>query len=272
VLIDEARTPLIISGAGDKSTQIYNRCDIIAKSLVKGEREGEVNKMTAIMGEEVKETGDFIVNEKEKHVVLTEEGVAKVEKALGIENLADADNLEYQHCMNLALRANYLMFKDKDSSYINSMSTRGIVRENQLEVFPFILKVDRYTLALNGIQGFDQRFKYHVSAIKSPIPFRFGVNLGGTFDSWKWKLGKARFKSTKVPLFDNEIDEVRLNLVNSIHNIFSRGVEHAIMQQEKAQEAVQEKKAETAYSVEETEELSELERKALETLGKISEE
>ena len=114
VLIDEARTPLIISGAGDKSTQIYNRCDVIAKSLVKGEREGEVNKMTAIMGEEVKETGDFIVNEKEKHVVLTEEGVAKVEKALGIENLADADNLEYQHCMNLALRANYLMFKDKD--------------------------------------------------------------------------------------------------------------------------------------------------------------
>ncbi len=184
----------------------------------------------------------------------------------------DGKDLSLSESEDLDKLRKTLMFKDKDSSYINSMSARGIVRENQLEVFPFILKVDRYTLALNGIQGFDQRFKYHVSAIKSPIPFRFGVNLGGTFDSWKWKLGKARFKSTKVPLFDNEIDEVRLNLVNSIHNIFSRGVEHAIMQQEKAQEAVQEKKAETAYSVEETEELSELERKALETLGKISEE
>jgi len=114
VLIDEARTPLIISGQGDKSTSIYTQCDVIAKSLTKGEREGEINKMTAIMGEEVKETGDFIVNEKEKHVVLTDEGVTKVEKALGIANLADSENLEYQHCMNLALRANYLMFRDKD--------------------------------------------------------------------------------------------------------------------------------------------------------------
>ena len=160
-----------------------------------------------------------------------------------------------------------LMFKDKDSSYINSMSARGIIKENQLEVFPFILKVDRYTVALNGIQGFDQNFKYHVSAIKSPIPFKFGVNMGGNFDAWKWKLGKAKFKSTKIPLFDNEIDDVRLNLVNSIHNIFNRGVEQAMIQHEKAQEAVEEKKTEIAYSAEETEELSTIEQKALEALG-----
>ena len=128
----------------------------------------------------------------------------------------------------------------------------------------FILKVDRYTVALNGIQGFDQNFKYHVSALKSPIPFRFGVNLGGNFDAWKWRLGKAKYKSTKIPLFDDEIDDVRLNLVNSIHNIFSRGVEQAMLQNEKAQEAVEEKKAEVSYSAEETEDLSTLEKKAIE--------
>ncbi len=134
VLIDEARTPLIISGQGDKSTAIYSRCDAIAKSLEKGEREGEINKMTAIMGDEIKETGDFIVNEKEKHVVLTDRGVAKVEKALGINNLADAENLELQHCMNLALRANYLMFRDKD--YVVKAGESGQ---------PEVLIVDEFT-------------------------------------------------------------------------------------------------------------------------------
>ncbi len=114
VLIDEARTPLIISGQSDKSTELYNQCDRIAKNLVRGERSGEINKMTAIMGEEIEETGDFIVNEKEKHVVLTEEGVHKVEKALHLANYADAENLEIQHVMTLALRANYLMHRDKD--------------------------------------------------------------------------------------------------------------------------------------------------------------
>ncbi|MBR4756376.1 MAG: hypothetical protein IK076_05485, partial [Bacteroidales bacterium] len=138
------------------------------------------------------------------------------------------------------------------------------------EVFPFILKVDRYTVALDGLQRFDQLFRYHVSAIKSPIPFRFGVNLDGTFADWKWKLGKAKFKSTKIPLFDEEIDGVRLNLVNAIHNIFNRGVEQAILQNEKAQEAVEEKKAEISYSSEQTEELSETEKKTLETLEKTS--
>ncbi len=179
----------------------------------------------------------------------------------------DGKDLSLSESKDLDKLRKTLMFKDKDSSYINSMSARGIIKENQLEVFPFILKVDRYTVALNGIQGFDQNFKYHVSAIKSPIPFKFGVNMGGNFDAWKWKLGKAKFKSTKIPLFDNEIDDVRLNLVNSIHNIFNRGVEQAMIQHEKAQEAVEEKKTEIAYSAEETEELSTIEQKALEALG-----
>lgn len=114
VLIDEARTPLIISGQSGKSTKLYDACDILARQLVKGEASGEFSKINAIMGEEIEETGDFIVNEKEKNVNLTEEGVRKVEKFFNIENLADAENLEIQHNIILALRAHNLMFKDQD--------------------------------------------------------------------------------------------------------------------------------------------------------------
>lgn len=114
VLIDEARTPLIISGQSGKSTKLYDACDILARQLVKGEASGEFSKINAIMGEEIEETGDFIVNEKEKNVNLTEEGVKKVEKFFNIENLADAENLEIQHNIILALRAQNLMFKDQD--------------------------------------------------------------------------------------------------------------------------------------------------------------
>lgn len=114
VLIDEARTPLIISGQSGKSTKLYEACDILARQLQRGEASGEFSKMNAILGEEIEETGDFIVNEKEKNVSLTEEGVKKVEKFFHIENLADADNLEIQHNIILALRAHNLMFRDQD--------------------------------------------------------------------------------------------------------------------------------------------------------------
>ncbi len=114
VLIDEARTPLIISGQSGKSTKLYEVCDMLAKQLIRGEASGEFSKMNAIMGEVIEETGDFIVNEKDKVVNLTEDGVKKVEEFFKIENLADAENLEIQHCIVLALRANNLMHKDKD--------------------------------------------------------------------------------------------------------------------------------------------------------------
>ena len=114
VLIDEARTPLIISGQSGKSTKLYEVCDILAKQLEKGEASAEFSKMNALMGETIEETGDFIVNEKDKIVNLTEQGVAKVEKFFQIENLADPEHLEIQHCIILALRANNLMFRDKD--------------------------------------------------------------------------------------------------------------------------------------------------------------
>jgi preprotein translocase subunit SecA len=114
VLIDEARTPLIISGQSGKSTKLYEVCDILAQQLERGEASHEMTKMTAIMGEEVIETGDFVVNEKDKIVNLTEQGVKKVEKFFNIENLADPENLEIQHNIILALRAHHLMHRDQD--------------------------------------------------------------------------------------------------------------------------------------------------------------
>lgn len=114
VLIDEARTPLIISGMSSKSTSLYEACDILARQMKRGEDMEELTKMDAIMGVEREETGDFIVNEKDKIVNLTQEGIAKVEKFFHIENYADPENLEIQHNIILALRAHNLMFRDQD--------------------------------------------------------------------------------------------------------------------------------------------------------------
>ena len=114
VLIDDARTPLIISGQSGKSTKLYEACDILAQQLTRGEDVPEYSKMDAIMGIEQEETGDFIVNEKDKLVNLTQQGVEKVEKFFHIDNLADPENLEIQHNVILALRAHYLMFRDQD--------------------------------------------------------------------------------------------------------------------------------------------------------------
>jgi preprotein translocase subunit SecA len=113
VLIDEARTPLIISGQSGKSTSLYQACDILAHQLVKGSAK-ELTKMDLIMKEDEQETGDFVVNEKDKNINLTAEGISKVEKFFNLENYADPENLEIQHNVILALRAHYLMFKDKD--------------------------------------------------------------------------------------------------------------------------------------------------------------
>ena len=114
VLIDEARTPLIISGQSGKSTKLYEVCDVLAKQMKRGEDMEDLSKMDAIMGVEREETGDFIVNEKDKIVNLTAQGVEKVEKFFQIENLADPENIEIQHNIILALRANNLMFRDQD--------------------------------------------------------------------------------------------------------------------------------------------------------------
>ena len=114
VLIDEARTPLIISGQSGKSTKLYTACDVFVKQLTRGEGNDELSKLDAISGESVQEDGDFLVNEKDKIVRLTEEGTKKTEKYFGIKNLADPENLEIRHNIILALRAHNLMKKDKD--------------------------------------------------------------------------------------------------------------------------------------------------------------
>lgn len=114
VLIDEARTPLIISGQGTKSTDLYKACDVLAQDMERGTSDGELSKIDAIMGVDIEEDGDFLVNEKDKQVMLTAEGVKKVEEFFHIKNLANPKNLEIQHNVILALRAHNLMFKDKD--------------------------------------------------------------------------------------------------------------------------------------------------------------
>ncbi len=114
VLIDEARTPLIISGQAGKSTKLYEACDVLARQLERGEASAEFSKINAILGEEIEETGDYIYDEKEKNVSLTEDGVKKIEEFFHIDNLADPENLEIQHCIILALRAHNAMHRDKD--------------------------------------------------------------------------------------------------------------------------------------------------------------
>ena len=143
--------------------------------------------------------------------------------------------------------ARTLMFKDKKIGKVADMSVSGIVSDNRLEIFPFVLKVDRYTMAMSGLQDFDQSFRYHVSVLKSPLPFRFGINLYGNFDKWKFKIGKAKYKNTNVPVFTAVIDTTKMNLVNSIHNIFTRGVEAAVQTSGSLKAAVEERKVEVGY-------------------------
>ena len=134
VLIDEARTPLIISGQSGKSTDLYKMCNHLAMQMKRGEGTGEVSKMDMIMGQDIDEDGDFLVNEKDKHVLLTAQGVEKVEKYFHIENLADPDNLEIQHNIILALRAHNLMFRDKD--YVVKDEEVLIVDEHTGRIMP----------------------------------------------------------------------------------------------------------------------------------------
>lgn len=143
--------------------------------------------------------------------------------------------------------AKVLMFRDKKVGRVDKMSVQGLISNNMLEVFPFVLDIDRYTLAMNGIQNFDQSFKYHVSVLKSPIPFRFGINLTGNFDDWKYKIGKAKYKNVNVPVFTTELRDVQYNLIGSIHDIFERGVMLAMQDNEASISTVDDAKAAVGY-------------------------
>ena len=192
VLIDEARTPLIISGQSGKSTKLYELCDILARQLERGEESAEFSKINAILGEEIEETGDFIVNEKEKTVNLTQQGVEKVEKYFHIENLADAENLEIQHNIILALRANYLMFRDKDY----------VVKDDE------VLIVDEFTgRIMNGRRysdGLHQAIeaKEHVQ-VKRESRTLATITFQNFFNKFKKKAGMTGTAQTEEKEFRN---------------------------------------------------------------------
>ena len=143
--------------------------------------------------------------------------------------------------------AKTLMFRDKRIGHIDDMSVQGLVGNSQIEVFPFILGVDRYQLAMSGIQNFDQNFRYHVSVLKSPLPFRFGINLWGNFDDWKFSVVRAKYRNANVPVFTAQIDQMQGNLVESIHNIFSRGVDGAVARNLEGRDSIDERKAAIGY-------------------------
>lgn len=151
----------------------------------------------------------------------------------GVVKLNGKD-LELRDSQSLRRIAKMLMFKDTRVSKIDEMSINGIISNNQLEIFPFILKVDRYTLGMNGLQQFDSNFRYHVSVIKSPLPFKFGVNLKGNFDDWSYSLCKARYKSTRLPVYTSQVEDVKVNLAASIKDIFHKGVDLALRENSSA--------------------------------------
>lgn len=163
--------------------------------------------------------------------------------------------------------AKKLKFKDNKEATIQKMTVEGVIRDSKIEIFPFIVDVDRYTLALSGLQNFDMSYKYHVSVIRSPMVFKVGVDLyGPDYDSMKFKIGKAKYKNKKIPVFTSVIDQTKINLIESIRNIYERGVDVAIKENEK-QTAIETLKKEIGYvnaAEEEMEELSEEEMKELE--------
>ena len=204
VLIDEARTPLIISGQSGKSTKLYEACDILARQLERG-TEKELSKMDILMQEDNEETGDFVVNEKDKVVSLTADGVAKVEKFFHLENLADPENLEIQHNIDLALRANYLMFRDKD--YVVKDDEVLIVDEFTGRIMPGRRYSDGLHQAIEA--------KEHVK-VKRESKTLATITFQNFFNKYKKKCGMTGTAITEEEEFRNiygmDVVEVPTNL------------------------------------------------------------
>jgi hypothetical protein len=162
--------------------------------------------------------------------------------------------------------AKKLKFDNRDTGRINHMIVEGVIKDDVLEVFPFVVTLDRYTLALSGKQNLDLSYRYHASLIRSPMLIKVGVDIyGQDFDHMKFKIGRPKYRNEKVPVFTAVIDETRLNLARSIKDIFEKGVEAAVRENER-QEAIHEHSLEIGYVNavdQETEELSEEEQKEL---------
>ncbi len=160
---------------------------------------------------------------------------------IGGKDLAIKDSDMFQEL------ARKLMFKNRKEGYIEQMSVEGVISDSMLEVFPFIVKMDRYTIALSGIHRLDESFKYHVSLLKSPFLIRLGIDVfGESFDDFRFKIGKAKYKSAEVPVFSAVIDTTKINLVNSIRGIFEKGVEAAVNENAR-KEAIEKHRQEIGY-------------------------
>lgn len=164
----------------------------------------------------------------------------------GVVRIKGTD-LEINESQDFYKIAKTLMFRNKRQGHVDKMSVEGYLADSKLEVFPFLLKMDRYKLAISGIQNIDTSFKYHASVLKSPLLFRFGLNLNGNFDDYKLKLARAKYKKeSKLPVFSKVIDQTTINLSKSINNIFQKGVEAAVAENEK-QQAINDFKENTGY-------------------------
>ncbi|MBE6234908.1 MAG: hypothetical protein E7112_01585 [Bacteroidales bacterium] len=187
----------------------------------------------------------------------------------GVARIAGS-NLTIQENKMFSDLARKLKFKNSKVAKIDKMTVEGVIRDSRIEVFPFIVDVDRYTLALSGLHNFDMSYKYHVSIIRSPMVFKVGVDLyGPDFDSMKFKIGKAKYKNKKLPVFTAVIDETKINLARSIRNIYERGVDIALKENEE-QAAIENLKKEIGYvnaAEQNMEELSAEEQKQLEEGG-----
>lgn len=163
--------------------------------------------------------------------------------------------------------AKKMMFKNKNEGYVQKMTVEGVIKDNVLEIFPFVMNVDRYTIAMSGVQNLDMSFRYHISVLKSPFLFRMGLDLyGQDFDNLKFKIGKAKFKNANVPVFSTVIDKAKINLVTSIKGIFEKGVD-AAMRENETQNVISDHKKSIGYVKavdQELEELSADERRQME--------
>lgn len=177
----------------------------------------------------------------------------------------NGSGLELSDTGDLRRIAQILMFKDSRVGHIDDLSVNGLISDNQLEVFPFILGVDRYTLGLSGLQGFDQSFKYHISVINSPLPFKFGINIKGQAGKWDFKLGRPKYKSTKIPLFAPQVDTMQVNLVASIKDIFKKGADAAVREYRQDRRRLDSRREEFGLYEEEEEELTVEEQEQLDS-------
>ncbi len=180
------------------------------------------------------------------------------------ENLTMSDNKVFSDL------AKKLKFKNNKTARIDKMRVEGVIKDNVIEVFPFILDIDRYTLALSGLHNLDMSYRYHASILHSPMVFKVGVDIyGPDFDNMKFKIGKPKYRNTDVPVFTAVIDETRINLAESIRDIFEKGVEKAVKENE-MQKAITEHKEKIGYvnaAEQKIEELSEEEQKIIEEIN-----